>query len=239
MRGKYESGVDGPVLRRYVLPRIATVELPEKLNVDFECPFDQTCCGQPMANSGCYKEAKATEELFVQLFHDYDYIIAPSGSCTHHIRNKFTAAAPTTEREAVSKKVLDLVEFLNDLVRTPKVYVRDTGLLYALLGIRNQEELLGHPGVGASWEGGCSLKTSWMLCQRQPDPPSIAPQLERRSTSLSSSARRSVGPSKSNALSEIRHPAEASILDAETYGRRGKSCSIRVTKDSVSMQRQR
>lgn len=39
------------------------------------------------------------------------------------------------------------------LVRTPKVYVRDSGLVHALLGIRNQEELLGHPVVGASWEG--------------------------------------------------------------------------------------
>jgi predicted AAA+ superfamily ATPase len=39
------------------------------------------------------------------------------------------------------------------LVRTPKVYVRDSGLLHALLGIHNQEELLGHPVAGASWEG--------------------------------------------------------------------------------------
>ncbi len=39
------------------------------------------------------------------------------------------------------------------LVRTPKVYVRDAGLLHALPGIRNQEELLGHPVVGSSWEG--------------------------------------------------------------------------------------
>jgi hypothetical protein len=39
------------------------------------------------------------------------------------------------------------------LVRTPKVYVRDSGLLHALLDIRDQEALLGHPVVGASWEG--------------------------------------------------------------------------------------
>lgn len=39
------------------------------------------------------------------------------------------------------------------LVRSPKIYVRDSGLLHALLGIRNREELLGHPVVGASWEG--------------------------------------------------------------------------------------
>lgn len=39
------------------------------------------------------------------------------------------------------------------LVRSPKVYVRDSGLLHALLGIANKEALLGHPVVGASWEG--------------------------------------------------------------------------------------
>jgi len=39
------------------------------------------------------------------------------------------------------------------LVRTPKVFVRDSGLVHALLGIHDKEELLGHPVVGASWEG--------------------------------------------------------------------------------------
>ena len=39
------------------------------------------------------------------------------------------------------------------LVRTPKVYVRDSGLLHALLDIREMETLMGHPVVGASWEG--------------------------------------------------------------------------------------
>jgi uncharacterized protein len=39
------------------------------------------------------------------------------------------------------------------LVRSPKVYVRDSGLLHALLGLADREALLGHPVVGASWEG--------------------------------------------------------------------------------------
>lgn len=39
------------------------------------------------------------------------------------------------------------------LVRSPKVYVRDSGLLHALLGIADKEALLGHPVVGGSWEG--------------------------------------------------------------------------------------
>ena len=38
-------------------------------------------------------------------------------------------------------------------VKAPKVYVRDSGLLHALLGIANQRDLELHPKVGASWEG--------------------------------------------------------------------------------------
>jgi len=38
-------------------------------------------------------------------------------------------------------------------VKSPKVYLRDTGILHALLGIPSQAELEGHPKVGASWEG--------------------------------------------------------------------------------------
>jgi predicted AAA+ superfamily ATPase len=38
------------------------------------------------------------------------------------------------------------------LVKSPKVYVRDTGVAHALLGIRDKESLLGHPVAGPSWE---------------------------------------------------------------------------------------
>lgn len=38
-------------------------------------------------------------------------------------------------------------------VKAPKVYVRDTGLLHTLLGIPAEDQLLGHPKVGASFEG--------------------------------------------------------------------------------------
>ncbi len=39
------------------------------------------------------------------------------------------------------------------LVRSPKVYVRDSGVTHALLGIKDREDLLGHPIAGESWEG--------------------------------------------------------------------------------------
>ena len=39
------------------------------------------------------------------------------------------------------------------LVKAPKVYVRDSGVCHALLGIETMDELLGHPVIGGSWEG--------------------------------------------------------------------------------------
>jgi uncharacterized protein len=39
------------------------------------------------------------------------------------------------------------------LVRSPKVYIRDSGLVHALLGLPDKETLLGHPAAGGSWEG--------------------------------------------------------------------------------------
>ena len=39
------------------------------------------------------------------------------------------------------------------LVRAPKVYVRDSGVVHALLGLQSLESVLGHPVAGASWEG--------------------------------------------------------------------------------------
>ena len=39
------------------------------------------------------------------------------------------------------------------LVKTPKTYIRDTGLLHALLGIQTMDQLMSHPVMGYSWEG--------------------------------------------------------------------------------------
>jgi predicted AAA+ superfamily ATPase len=41
------------------------------------------------------------------------------------------------------------------LVKAPKLYFRDSGLLHGLLEIEDQQALLGHPALGASWEGWC------------------------------------------------------------------------------------
>lgn len=95
---------------------IATLELLERLGCDVDYPFDQTCCGQPMANSGCQEEAVATERLFVRNFAPYDYVVGPSGSCVNHVRHKFTAIHQSSEVAAVRAKTYELVEFLHDIL---------------------------------------------------------------------------------------------------------------------------
>jgi hypothetical protein len=42
---------------------------------------------------------------------------------------------------------------LQFLAQSPKIYVRDSGLLHTLLGVTSQHDLEHHPKVGASWEG--------------------------------------------------------------------------------------
>jgi predicted AAA+ superfamily ATPase len=49
------------------------------------------------------------------------------------------------------------------LVKSPKLYVRDSGLLHALLGIGSHDALLGHPKLGASWEGFALEQILWKL----------------------------------------------------------------------------
>jgi L-lactate dehydrogenase complex protein LldE len=96
---------------------VATLELLERLGVDVEYPLDQTCCGQPMANSGCHVEAAGAERLFVKNFTGFDYIVTPSGSCTHHVREHLTAIAQTAQVARVRERTFELVEFLHDVLK--------------------------------------------------------------------------------------------------------------------------
>ncbi|MET0345378.1 MAG: (Fe-S)-binding protein [Casimicrobiaceae bacterium] len=95
---------------------IATLELLERLGVDVVYPLDQTCCGQPMGNSGCQEDAAATEALFVRNFAAFDYIVTPSGSCTHHVRENLTAIAQTNTVTKVRRSTYELVEFVHDVL---------------------------------------------------------------------------------------------------------------------------
>ena len=96
---------------------IATLELLERFGLDVSYPYDQTCCGQPMTNTGCHAEAAATEALFVKNFSGFDYVVAPSGSCVHQVREHLTAIPQTDDVTAVRARTYELVEFLHDVLK--------------------------------------------------------------------------------------------------------------------------
>ncbi|MGB9198386.1 MAG: (Fe-S)-binding protein [Terriglobales bacterium] len=68
---------------------LATLRVLRRLGVDVEFPKEQTCCGQPMANSGCSEDARPLAERFLKIFGKYDYVVAPSGSCVSMVRNHY------------------------------------------------------------------------------------------------------------------------------------------------------
>ena len=67
---------------------IATLELLERFGLDIDFPLNQTCCGQPMSNSGDQANAHGAEQLFVDTFKDYDCIIGPAGSFVKEVRSR-------------------------------------------------------------------------------------------------------------------------------------------------------
>ena len=94
---------------------IATLGLLERFGHEVVYPLDQTCCGQPMANSGFNAYCADTEALFVRNFSGFDYVVAPSGSCVHHVRDNFDAIEQTDEVREVRARTFEIVEFLHDI----------------------------------------------------------------------------------------------------------------------------
>ena len=66
---------------------IATLELLQKLGAEVSYPSKQTCCGQPMANSGYEHLTQSCNDLFIENFSGFDYVVAPSASCVLHIKD--------------------------------------------------------------------------------------------------------------------------------------------------------
>jgi L-lactate dehydrogenase complex protein LldE len=91
---------------------IASLELLEKLGMEVHYPEGQTCCGQPMANSGYERYGKDAAKHFVHLFKDMDAIVAPSGSCVYHVRKHFDIIQQTEEVQAVRARTYELGQFI-------------------------------------------------------------------------------------------------------------------------------
>src|SRR4051794_10532833 len=101
----------------------AVVRLLRRLGVDVEFPLGQTCCGQPMVNTGYLDEAVPVVRTFTEAFDGYDAVVAPSGSCAGSARHQHALVARRSGdpalAEAVSRtspRVYELSEFLVDVL---------------------------------------------------------------------------------------------------------------------------
>jgi L-lactate dehydrogenase complex protein LldE len=97
---------------------LATVEVLEACGVTLDFPEAQTCCGQPMANTGCTDEARPLAERFLRIFGGFDYVVAPSASCVAMVRfhyDELLHGRPGFDE--LKRKTFELCEFLTDVVR--------------------------------------------------------------------------------------------------------------------------
>lgn len=103
---------------------IATLELLEKFGVEVVYPPNQTCCGQPMANSGFEHLTHGCNELFIKNFDGFDYIVCPSGSCTLHIKDHLHDDQQEEKAISIRKRVYELTEFLTDVLKVESLDAR-------------------------------------------------------------------------------------------------------------------
>ena len=101
----------------------AVVAVLERLGCTVEFPMEQTCCGQMFTNTGYFDAAVPAVRAYVRAFADYDYVVAPSGSCVGAIRHQHPMLAEhakdaklLAETEALVKRTYDLSEFLVDVL---------------------------------------------------------------------------------------------------------------------------
>lgn len=133
----------------------ATVKLLEDAGCIVEAPMAQTCCGQPAYNSGDRADTRAIAEQTITAFEDFDYIVAPSGSCAGMLKKHYPPLFRgdpdwAARAEAFSAKVHELTSFLVDVLGVIKVTASAPGTAtyhdscsgLRELGVRNQPRSL-------------------------------------------------------------------------------------------------
>jgi L-lactate dehydrogenase complex protein LldE len=100
---------------------IATLELLQKLGIKVVYPSRQTCCGQPMANSGFEHLTQGCDDLFIENFAEFEYVVSPSASCVLHIKDHLHSQKDHLAAESLRGKVYELIEFLTDVLKIEKL----------------------------------------------------------------------------------------------------------------------
>jgi L-lactate dehydrogenase complex protein LldE len=118
---------------------IATLELLEKVGCTVDYPREQTCCGQPLANSGMEQEARPIYTHFVETFAAYDYVVCPSGSCVYHVNKHYDVLEQTEQVKTVRERTYELADFLINVVgvtELPAKFEGKVGLHNSCHGLR-------------------------------------------------------------------------------------------------------
>ena len=117
-----------------VRPQIgfAAVKLLEDSGCEVRVPASQTCCGQPAWNAGADKDAAAIARQVIEAFENFDYVVAPSGSCAGMIKRHYPEAlngdAAWRQRAlALAAKTHELMSFLVRVMGVKSVPVRFAG----------------------------------------------------------------------------------------------------------------
>lgn len=100
---------------------IAAYELLQKLGCDVSFPMGQTCCGQPMANSGYEHLTKGCDANFIANFVGFDYIVCPSGSCVLHVKEHLQDDKNEALATQMRKRVFELTEFITDVLNIGEI----------------------------------------------------------------------------------------------------------------------
>lgn len=119
---------------------LATLRILRQLGLDIEFPEEQTCCGQPMANIGCARDAEPLAKRFLRIFRGYDQVVAPSGSCVSMVRNNYEEfLAGESGFEHLRANTFELCEYLVDVAGVTSVdgeFAHKVGLHMSCHGLR-------------------------------------------------------------------------------------------------------
>jgi L-lactate dehydrogenase complex protein LldE len=101
---------------------MAAAKLLGNLGVTTVFPEEQTCCGQPMFNSGCMKETKKLARKFYKYFKGFDYVVAPSASCVHMVTHGYQKFFKNDAGyEHLKKNTYELSEFITDVLKVKRI----------------------------------------------------------------------------------------------------------------------
>ncbi|MHA1569974.1 MAG: (Fe-S)-binding protein [Alphaproteobacteria bacterium] len=111
----------------------AAVKLLEDAGCRVGVPRAQTCCGQPAYNGGDRKDAARIARRVVRAFRDFDYVVAPSGSCAAMLKHHYPAllaedASLAEPARELAGRTHELTEFLVDVLGVTGIAARYDGI---------------------------------------------------------------------------------------------------------------